>query len=639
MFEIGFFYFSTLVDFHNRILDTMERDEGNSLFKNLISQLTSGEIPILQIVEEKAGVIVLTETDCLWIEELSRASIENDEYFLRSQSPRNFNFLHVQSSIIRSYLFLCRINYRHIAQKYPFYTPHQMVQISSNEYFYLELEDEWNHLKDLPLDQLDASHRLLQRIDDLLKGTTIETSGMHLYQYLRTIDQQNEWIRQCEENQIKDFPLVQLGAICRLFEKIIHDFQHSFVNVPQILRMPIDTRWNVQLDEQFQQLFNPSNSQPTKEKLQESIRIIRDVLNEFKEAEQSFLSQSSESLKQTCQNLYFESSILQYIPEEIKCQNYVPIAMKLTEIRSKLQENILQIEEENAYLWDAKFESDTSETSTVFQRFKNPNMDLAFTTSESLVFDDSVTDLLQFDQGNRPDTDVLLIDFDDLIIPTVTTAAPKKFEYVTLFELTIKTLPLTSSRLFQEIREQIQSTNVQIPKALHYTMVYPDQTTKKGFCKIVNLSDILKRDFDERRYPSNQFVMMDQNHIVVDWKTKKEHSSNPSISAEYRIVEKTRVINVILQWGEEQIEYFVTDQCHISSIIKRFIADEELTLKLDEIILAFFDELGRYIEEDSSIDQIYRTNDTHTVRIRIIQCENDRTELGEIIFSSKEGRI
>lgn len=614
----------------------MEIDETNSLFKNLIHQLTSGEISILQIVQANTGVISLTKEDCSRLEELSRASLESDEYFLRSQSPRNFNFLHVQSSLIRSYLLVCRINYRHIAQKYPFHTPRQPAQSSSTECVYPELEDEWNHLKDLPLDRLASSCNLLQRIDDLLKGATIETSsGMYLYESLRKIDQQNEWIQQCEQNQIKDFPLVQLQLIRGFFEKIMNDFQHLFVNVPQILRMPIESKWNSQLDEQFHQLFNPSNSKQTKEKLEESIRMINNLLDEFEETKESLLSQASQSLKLTCQNVNFESPIVQYIPEEIKCQNYIPVATKLTEIRSKLQENIQQIEEEDAYLWDATFESETPEKFTVFQRFKNPDMNSTVTTGDSLIFDDSIADLLQIDHETRPETNVLLLDFDDPIVPTT---APKKFENSSLFELTIKALPLIRSRLVEEIRKEMQTMNGGTSESLHYTVIYPDQKSGKGLWKVVNLLSKLNEKFDRRKYPPNQFAMIDQYDMFVDWKTTDQHRLNPLNSTEFRIVENIRSINVILQWKEEQIEYFVTDQCRISSIIKRFIIEKELNLKLDEIILTLFDELGRCIEEDSAIDKIYRMNDTNIVGIRIHQCENDRMELGEITFASKEGK-
>lgn len=633
--------FSALVDFHNKILDTMERDCGNGLLKNLIHHITSREISILQIIEENTGVIALTETDCLWIEQLSRASIETDEYLLRSQSRRNFNFLYVQSSIIRSYLLLCRINYRHIAQKYIFHTPRL---ISAKEFLTPEFEDEWNHLKEFPLDQLDRSHHFLQRIVDLLKTSTIELSRMSLYQYLQTIDQQNQWIKQCEQDQIKDFPLEQIHSICQLYEKVIHDFQHAFVNVPQTLRIPLDTKLNLQLDEHFHQLFNTSDRQENREKLQESIQMISDLLNELKDAEQSLLYQSSHSLKQTCRDLYIDNTILEYIPMEIKCQNYVSVGMKLIDLRSKLQEKILQIEEENTHLWNARFDENvTTGRSTVFQRFRNPQIDLPITTGQSLDFMESMPDLLQFDEGNRQDTDLLLIDFDEPIIDTLIPSSAKKtsvenVEYVSLFELQIRSLSLMPSILLSQIREQKKLVSNGISTVLHYTMAYPDGTTKKNLCKITNLYELLKRNFEEKKYHSDHFVIVDQDHLVVDWKNGHHHSSKQPMSSEYRIVERIRLMSVIVEWQTKQIEYFATSDCRISSIIKRFLLEEERAVKLDEMILAFFDQLGRYIQEDRSIDHLYRANDTSAFRIKVIQCENDMMELAELTYSSKYGR-
>ncbi|CAF1111410.1 unnamed protein product [Didymodactylos carnosus] len=90
--------------------------------KDIINEL-SREMSILQITQGNMGVITLNKMDCQWIEQLSRASLENEkDYFIKLNTPLNFNFLYVQSYLIRTYLLYCRINYEHIKGKYQCYT-------------------------------------------------------------------------------------------------------------------------------------------------------------------------------------------------------------------------------------------------------------------------------------------------------------------------------------------------------------------------------------------------------------------------------------------------------------------------------------------------------------------------------------
>jgi len=172
-------------------------NNGIGLLRNLINELTSKEISILQIAQDNMGVITLNDNDCLWIEQLSRASLETEEYFLRLDTPKNFDFLYVQSYIIRSYLLFCRINYRHIFQKYQFFIPRKIGNHTTEEILNSDIDDEWNHIKKLNLDKLNNGHNLLRRVIDLLKNSEgDDLSKLNLYEYLRKIDDQKDFLQQ-----------------------------------------------------------------------------------------------------------------------------------------------------------------------------------------------------------------------------------------------------------------------------------------------------------------------------------------------------------------------------------------------------------------------------------------------------------
>ena len=68
--------------------------------KDLINDITSKQVSILQVANDNTGVISLNEKDCQWIEQLSQASLINDEeqYFITSNSRLKFDFIYVEIS-------------------------------------------------------------------------------------------------------------------------------------------------------------------------------------------------------------------------------------------------------------------------------------------------------------------------------------------------------------------------------------------------------------------------------------------------------------------------------------------------------------------------------------------------------------
>ena len=72
---------SVLIDYHNNLWSLLEQEVNNGdnqafgSLKSLVNNLTSKEVSIVQIIRDDTGVITLTETDCSWIEDLSRAAL------------------------------------------------------------------------------------------------------------------------------------------------------------------------------------------------------------------------------------------------------------------------------------------------------------------------------------------------------------------------------------------------------------------------------------------------------------------------------------------------------------------------------------------------------------------------------------
>jgi hypothetical protein len=561
-------------------------NNGFNLLKDLINKLSLKNLSILQIVQENTGVIALNVNDCLWIERLSRASLENEEeYFPKFDKQFHFNFLYIQFYIIRSYLLVCPINYQHIHEKYQCYTHRPMILPTDKQTFdqssFLLTNPQFHYLQEMTLSKLYHGFHLLQEIIDMFKRDQQDFSNVNLLEFIQTIDNRNELLRQIETYEIRDFQLYLIDDVCQLYEQLINNFHSSIINISSSLRVPMNQEQNDKLDQSFDRTFLQSSHQKKTDELQSTIRTITEFLNELKDMEDILSQKSSQSLTQTYKDIYMEDSIFDSLLDEIKCENYISIIIKFIEIRSKLQEQIINKDEENNETWDIKF-SDPDE----------------------------------------------IVDSPPITPDPPTPDCP----YRSLFELSIKSIPLTPSILFNEIRNQIEPTSPPIQE-LHFTIRYIDGTSQKYPRQIDELYNQFKQIFEEKKYNSNQFVIIDQNHLFVDFTNEDTNTLVPYISEEYHVIDKTRLIPVVLEFDDRQMQYFATKECRISSILHRFIIDQELQMTSDEMFLGFFDQFGIYIEEDHSIKNIYQDG----IQIKVIQCENQTNKLSEVTLRSKEG--
>ncbi|CAF3300655.1 unnamed protein product [Rotaria sp. Silwood2] len=636
---------SVLVDYHNNLLELLDmeiRQNGDTLglgsLKDIICELSKREISILQIVQENMGVITLNKMDCHWIEELSRASLENEkDYFLKLNTRLKFNFLYVQSYLIRTYLLYCRINYQHIKGKYQCYTKRKIPTTTNNHKIDNDIDidsnilliDEWNHLEQKNLDQLQNEFNLLQRIMDILKHSSEDYSSMKLSEFIRNTNYDDRFAQQFQQYRIKDFSLSQIKSICQLYEQSINHFQHTFINVSHLIRVPLDKKLNNELDHILKSSFISSNDHTKKEEFQVAIRTITKFLNVLKDREDFLASQWAQSFTETCKYLCIENLIVKLIPKEIKCENYVPLCLKLIDIRSQLQERTFDIEEKTIHLWSARFDisniSQSNENS--FQIFRNKNDDFLLVESKL------ISSLDDFSSPSFPQpTDITgdLIDwsdmFDNVIIPT----EPLKSEhflsqtinYTSLSKLKLTLISLSPSALFENSRKQAEQLATKVSN-IRLVITCLDGKQEKYYCKPEKLYIQLKKLFDKKKYDLNTIGLIDPNQLLIDFMKTNINNSLPIIETEYYVIEKKLLFPIVLEFENNQWEYFATAEATITSLLSRFILDQQLKFTSPENYFSVFDSLGRYIAVDYQLNNIYRSNEQNPIHIRILRCNHD----------------
>lgn len=193
----------------------------------MIENLLKKELSIVQIAESNAGVITINGNDRHWVEKLSRTTLENEcNYFLQRDSPLTFDYLYIQSYLVRTYLLSSRINYEHIRGVYQcFVKPKQPITTdhaatTEETHIDLSLIEEWSHLEQISLDRLEAELRFLERIRAEITNTNEGgVQDKFLSEFVREADRERDLSEKYEQYMIKDFILGQIDTICRLYQK------------------------------------------------------------------------------------------------------------------------------------------------------------------------------------------------------------------------------------------------------------------------------------------------------------------------------------------------------------------------------------------------------------------------------------
>ncbi len=614
-------------------------------------------------MRDNTGVITLIDNDCSWIQQLSRATLinENDEYFQRADTQFNFDFLYLQSYIIRTYLLLCRINYQHIIQNYQCYVRRTQVTTDTetldlDEKYCIplnrqQLETDWNHLKEMYLDKLYHGHNLLRQIVIMLKHHQEDLSQIKLSEFINFLGNDNSIREQVEQYQIKDFQLCYIDHIRKLYANSISDFQHLFTDVSQSLRTPIDPQLDDELSQMLQGAIISLDYDDDVDKIQSTIQTITDLLNDLRANEPALSLQWAHPLKETCVPLEIKNSILAFIPDGIKCENYVALSIRLILMRTILQERVVNIEVKETKQWDENIDVKPHE-----QQQKQANRFLDF-LNEPSTSDETSINLIQPDEKdiwleipNYTPTDPIvnnLLDQND--IPQhgqFRTIQPpsfeERFEYSSLFELNLKFVPLTSSILFEQIHKQCEEPSAEAvasTKAQKFIVTHPNAEAKTYLWRSENLFEKLRNIFDKEKYDVNRFVVVDKNEILLDFTNNNARLPN-QISLEYFIIERTLLFSIQFRFRTKLFEYFVTSKSNVSTIIDRFISDNDVKSSSKDIYLCFFDEHNKSIDNVSIADLTNRTNQLQNkiIPITVTEEDNNTTMLCEVTLRSKQGK-
>ncbi|CAM4874703.1 unnamed protein product [Rotaria socialis] len=638
---------SVLVNCHNHLLQMLEaeiNEHGDALglgsLKDIINEFLQREISILQISTENMGVITLNKITCQWIEQLSRASLENEnDYFLKMNSPLKFNYLYVQSYLIRTYLLYCRINYQHIKGKYQCYIKRK-TSIVDDDNDNTDVErlsiDEWNHLDEKNFDQLQSELNFLQRIIDVIKNSEESHSSMKLSEFVRNTNYDDRFAQQFEQYRIKDFSLSQIKNVYQLYEKSINQFQHAYINISHLLRVFLDKKLSDELNEKFTESFIPSDNQNNKDELQNNIQTITEFLTDLKATEDMLASQWAQSFVETCEYLSIENSITKLIPKEIKCENYVPLCMQLIEIRTLLQERTIDIEEKTVELWNCRFDIPVTDrlNNNNFQLFRNRNDDLPSSDPDPSVVS-QITPLNLFD----------MLDDDGFVAPgepklpiEPSPYIPKSiFNSSALFKFEIKPISLSPSVLFENSRTHANELASK-ESSKDFDLILKDGKTEKYRYRPEKLYGNLQKIFKTKKYDFNTTAIIAPDHVLVNFTETNETEALPIIEAKYRVVDKNLLIPVVLEYENKDFKYFASAEATIITILSHFIVDQQLQFTSSENYFSVFDSIGRYMAEDSQIDKIYRFEKQTETHIRVLRCNQNINICCEVIVTENQDK-
>ena len=665
-----------LVDYHNGLLDLLEKElnsDSNSnvrALKNLVNNLTSKDVSILQIARDSTGVITLNDRDIRWIEKLARSSLMNDEegYRHTAETPFRFDLVHVQSYIIRTHLLLCRINYRHIAQKYQCRVrttrtaaTKEAVELDKN---YLErlsreqLETEWKHVKQMPLDALQQGTHLLRQIALMLKNNGKDQSYMPLSHFIQVVANDDHLLQQLDQYEIKDFPLCYIDHVRELYEDSISDFQHLFTDVPQLLRTPLDRQLDAELSNMLQSTLIDVDYGNDADRIKATIQTITDLLNDLRAIEDALVQQSTRSLTETCQHVCIVSPILTLIPVDLKGEHYVPLSIHLIRTRAILQERAVNIEEKETKLWQANFNQNSNESKqgNRYHGYLNANDDTSVSeeSDRNLNSDDWDLSPMTLGDGQSANNLSFLSDDDDDLpdrkgAPTLTnttTAYPvpadrQRIDYSALFEFDVKWIPLNSSTLFTQIYQARQHPVTQgevITRAQKFVVTFPDGQSQSYLLKSERLYEKLQTIFRDKNYDLKTLAVVEKNEILVDFTTDATRRTR-DVSLEYSIINRADLFRVQFSFLSKAFECFATSKARICHIIDRFIEQRSEQEVPPSTCLCFFNSYGRTMD-DVTIGELCKTtpHEKNTIAITVIEEDIEKNALCEITLRPKQGK-
>ena len=618
---------------------TEQQTEG--VLGNLISRLASQEISILHILNAETGVIHVDNKDRSWIERVCLASLiePSEQKFIQADSVMKFDFEYVQSQMIRTYLLLCRINYRHIIQKYQCYQRPKATNTSvstmdglklDQKYTRLfndeQLKSDWNHLRTLSLDKLHSGYTLLRQIAITIQNqVNLNAATTNLFEFITLNDSDDNFRQQLERCEMKDFDLCHLEHVLKLYEQRLTGYEHIFRDIPTLLQIPLDAEMSDCLRESLDTNIIQLNRNNNIEKLEEIIQAITIFLNDLKDTENMLFQRAKESLVETCGHLAIENLIMKSLPTTIRCEHYMAVLNQLLQTRSVLEEQKLILKEKEKKLWQEAPTISRQKQRRLVYRYVDSNQSSESDDQEEYSYGIITTDDQQVMDLPENKTDCLENNnMDDHI------------EYSSLYELKIKLVPCRSSSFFEQMQKYREEPVLErdlANKAFKFLVIHPDSKRTCLLCRGDKFLDNLKKLYTEKKYDPNQYVLVGPHSVCLDLIKSNQLIPAPS-PAEYSIVDKTQLIQVQFHFRSQIVDLYTKPNNRFDNILKHFIDTQALKTSKSDLWLCFHDQTDRCIE-DGVIDEIHRTNDA-IVPIYVTEETPDKINLCEITLT-KDG--
>lgn len=668
-----------MIDFQNGILKVLKEeivDNGDqsksTTLKKILSEFLKKEISLVQVAQENTGVIIINANDRQWIERVCRASLQNaDNYFIRRDTALIFDYLYVQSYMIRTYLLYCPINYEHMKSKYQCFVKQNQPAttneaITTTTEIDISLKQKWSHLEQLSLDRLQLESKYLQHIRNMLDTVDDKTlDKISLSEFIENTNYGNDFAEKYDEYGMKDFPLSSIDTIQRLYEEAINNFQNTFAHITQSMRIRLEPNKSNELDKNLENFFLIPIQNDDQEVIEKRLENITDFINNLKQSYLIFQMQPAESFEYVCEVLEYSADMYKLIPVGTKCENYVQVCQKLIDIRSVLYEKKINIRERITTLWNPYVDEPNvnSMNTNDFEAFRhsepNPSLDIPTEPSQP-----STT-------APGPSNPVKPFDFFgdfDMVFPPVEEPSQALvahsqpgiermasiMEYQSQGEMKINLISSpspSSSLLFQVIQSKLeQMGSIKVPARL--TVYLPEEEAEKKAriaegkarpgekkaCTAEKFYDKFREIFKAKITDSKLYGIIDPDRLHVDFWLKQKPNEGEITANEYEVIKRSELISIEIDFEKTITEFLATGEANLSAIISRFILNRKSEFQAPKNHFHVFDQQGKLLTEDCLIKQLHQLNKQTPIRLEMIRSDSNNNHVYEVTLTADSSK-
>ncbi|CAF1263604.1 unnamed protein product [Rotaria sp. Silwood1] len=200
----------------------------------------------------------------------------------------------------------------------------------------------------------------------------------------------------------------------------------------------------------------------------------------------------------------------------------------------------------------------------------------------------------------------------------------------------IKCVPLTSSLFAKKIHEQQEKIEESFTKARKFTINFPDGRSQIYLWRVEQLYERLRKIFDENKYDSNRFVVVDNNQIFIDF--IKNNRLPHRLTPQYDIIQRDLLIPTHFYYKNNSFKYLITPNCEIADIIDHFIGENNVRSTSSDMYLCFFDKSGKIIEGGKMNEILKVNNNSLPFIVTVEEMASSTSTLCELTIQLSKGK-